>query len=236
VSLQLEQVNRDLLELMVKAIEARDPYTSGHSQRVAKLAAALARQFGLGAKLVEQIETAALLHDVGKIHDEYAVLLRKGSRLDATEKALMRTHSLRSAQLVGTISAFRGSIANAVRHHHENYDGSGYPSGLAGTAIPIAARIIRIADTVDAMTTDRPYRRALGFAKVAQELQTYSGRQFDPQLVVTFMQSATIRGMIVQRAPADDIDTLLAPAGGLPWRRSPSKASAPPTASVFGTP
>ena len=225
VTLQLEQVNRDLLELMVKAIEARDPYTSGHSQRVGELAAALARQLGLGAKLVDQIRTAALLHDVGKIHEEYAPLLRKEGKLDALEKALMQTHSMRSAELVGTISAFRGSITDAVRHHHENYDGSGYPTGLAGRAIPVGARIIMIADTVDAMTTDRPYRKALSFERVVNELQKHSGTQFDPHLVEVFMSSATIREMVCRRTVGQESSMPASPARNLPWR----------TARVLGT-
>lgn len=219
VTLQLEQVNRDLLELMVKAIEARDPYTSGHSQRVSELAAVLARQLGLGAKQVEQIRTAALLHDVGKIHEEYAPLLRKEGRLDVTEKALMQTHSIRSAELVGTISGFRGAITDAVRHHHENYDGTGYPAGLAGNAIPIGARIIMVADTVDAMTTDRPYRTALSFERVVGELQRYAGRQFDPQIVTTFMQSVAIREVISGRlspAPQEREGRR----NTFPWRRA----------------
>lgn len=220
VTLQLEQVNRDLLELMVKAIEARDPYTSGHSQRVSQFAELLARQLGLGAKHVEQIRTAALLHDVGKIHEEYAPLLRKEGKLDSTEKALMQTHSIRSAELVGTISAFRGSITEAVRHHHENFDGSGYPSGLAGHAIPVGARIIMIADTVDAMTTDRPYRAALGFDRVASELEKYSGKQFDPQIVQAFMQCHGIRELIHARL-SNDAPALTSTMGVsyLPWRR-----------------
>jgi putative nucleotidyltransferase with HDIG domain len=199
VNLQLEQVNRDLLELMVKAIEARDPYTSGHSQRVARFAEILAQQLGLGAKAVEQVRTAALLHDVGKIHEEYAPLLRKEGKLDATERALMQTHATRSAELVGTISGFRGAIVEAVRHHHERFDGSGYPKGVAGQAIPVGARIIMIADTVDAMTTDRPYRKALTYERVTAELQRCAGTQFDPELVELFLQSSAIRDAIVLR-------------------------------------
>ncbi len=200
ITLQLEQVNRDLLELMVKAIEARDPYTSGHSQRVSEIAAALARQLGLSAKQIEQIRTAALLHDVGKIHEEYAPLLRKEGKLDATEKALMQTHSMRSAELVGTISAFRGNITDAVRHHHENYDGTGYPNGLAGEGIPLGARIIMIADTVDAMTTDRPYRNALSYDRVVLELRRFAGTQFDPDLVEACLRSTAVRSHIGKRS------------------------------------
>ena len=221
ITLQLEQVNKDLLELMVKAIEARDPYTSGHSQRVAQIAEGMARELGLGARHVDQIKTAALLHDVGKIHEEYAPLLRKQAKLDPTEKALMQTHSSRSADLVGTISAFRGAIVDAVRHHHENYDGSGYPGGISDKAIPVGARIIMIADTVDAMTTDRPYRKALSVERVMQELEVFSGRQFDPSLVEVFKKSSAIRELIAARtgghAPVPQASFSLS----VPWRSRP---------------
>jgi putative nucleotidyltransferase with HDIG domain len=232
VTIELEEANRDLLELMVKAIEARDPYTSGHSQRVSRLAELLAKELGLGAKLVEQVRTAALLHDVGKIHEEYAPLLRKEGKLDPAEKALMQTHSMRSADLVGTISAFRGSIVDAVRHHHENYDGTGYPSALAGYAIPVGSRIIMIADTVDAMTTDRPYRKALSFERVASELAKFSGRQFDPHLVDVFMHSVAIRDLINQRVPdgAESGPSVTSWASSLPWRRSARRIGLTPSA------
>jgi len=196
VNLQIEQVNRDLLELMVKAIEARDPYTSGHSLRVSRIAGALAREIGLQGKLVEQIETAALLHDVGKIHEEYAVILRKGGPLSDQEKAVIKTHPIRSFELVRTISGFRGGVDLAVRHHHENFDGSGYPDGLSGKAIPIAARIIMIADTADAMTTDRPYRTAKTFETLVAELRAYSGSQFDSELVEAFSRCRLVRDLV----------------------------------------
>ena len=231
VSLQLEQVNRDLLELMVKAIEARDPYTSGHSQRVSVVAGEIARELGLSSKTVEHTRTAALLHDVGKIHEEYAPLLRREGKLDATEKALMQTHPTRSAELVGTISAFRGAIELAVRHHHENYDGSGYPLGLAGDAIPVGARIIMIADTVDAMTTDRPYRKALSFERVTEELRGYAGKQFDPLLVDVFLRSAAIRALVTARVESQPETTAVSRGGLLQaaaLRINPLFASPPP--------
>ena len=211
-NIRLEHVNLDLLELMVKTIEARDPYTSGHSLRVAQVAGQLARECGLGGKAVEQITTAALLHDVGKIHEDFAPLLRKEARLDTTEKALMQTHPSRSAELVCTISAFQGPVEQAVRHHHENYDGSGYPMGLSGEAIPVGARIIMIADTMDAMTTDRPYRRALGFERVIEELRRYAGQQFDPGLVELVVRSTTIKAMVAPRLAREPLQV---PAGGL---------------------
>jgi putative nucleotidyltransferase with HDIG domain len=199
INRQLEEANRDLLDLMVKAIEARDPYTSGHSQRVAKIAGELARETGLGFREVEDITTAALLHDVGKIYEEFAPLLRKEGKLTEHEKFIMESHPARSAELVSTISNLRGHVERCVRHHHENFDGSGYPLGLAGDDIPLGARIIMIADTTDAMTTDRPYRAALTYEKVVAELERYSGVQFAPDLVAAFKQSATIRSIVTYR-------------------------------------
>ena len=136
-------------------------YTSGHSLRVRELSRAIALELQLSAKQIEDVETAALLHDVGKIHEEFAPLLRKESRLTEEETALMQTHAAKSAELVGIISKFRGDIQHAVRHHHERWDGQGYPDGITSSAIPLASRIILIADTIDAMTTDRPYRKQL---------------------------------------------------------------------------
>jgi hypothetical protein len=136
---QLEDSGQELLQVMVKAIEARDPYTSGHSVRVSELSRAIAVEFGLSAREIDQVETAALLHDVGKIHEEFAPLLRKEGRLTDAETALMQTHSTRSAELVGIISKFRGFIQDSVKHHHERWDGQGYPTGLSGRSIPIAS-------------------------------------------------------------------------------------------------
>ncbi len=199
VNLQLEVANRELLSLMVKSIEARDPYTSGHSLRVASYAKALTRAIGLAPKEIEQIETAALLHDVGKIYEEYAPLLRKGGPLTPEEMRVMQTHPIKSEELVGTISALRGNVQNCVRHHHENFDGSGYPDGVAGDDIPLGSRIIMIADTSDAMTTDRPYRKALSFDRLLAELEKYAGTQFDPELVDVFRSSSVLKRLIEER-------------------------------------
>ncbi|HEX6964741.1 MAG TPA: HD-GYP domain-containing protein [Gemmatimonadaceae bacterium] len=179
--LDLERAHQDLLQLMVKAIEARDPYTSGHSRRVQQYAMIIARALGLSIRESERIGFAALLHDVGKIHDIYAPILRKPERLSPEERAIMQTHSLRSAELVGTVSSLKDLVA-PIRHHHENWDGSGYPDGLVGEAIPLASRIIMFADTIDAMTTDRPYRKALNESQVRAELEKFRGKQFDPYI------------------------------------------------------
>lgn len=205
-NLRVEQANRELLELMVKAIEARDPYTSGHSVRVASYAKALARALGLTPKEIDQIETAALLHDVGKIYEEFAPILRKEGSLTEEEFQVMRTHPIRSAELVGTISALRGYVESCVRGHHENFDGGGYPDGMAGDEIPVGARIIMVADTVDAMMTDRPYRKALTFDDVVAEFEKYSGAQFDPIVVRAFNTSAAIRRLVEHRGPGTESD------------------------------
>src|SRR6266487_553277 len=196
MNLQVERVNRELLELMVKSIEARDPYTSGHSIRVSEYARQIAREAGLPPKHVDQIGTAALLHDVGKIYEEFLPLLRKEGRLTPEERILMQAHPVRSADLAGTIAEFRGKVQTDIRNHHENYDGTGYPDGLAGENIPIGARIIMIADTIDAMTTDRPYRKALPLSKALEEMSKHSGRQFDPRLVELVSKSPGIRRLL----------------------------------------
>lgn len=202
VNIQLQSTNRELLELMVKAIEARDPYTSGHSQRVSELARSIAQDMGLHLREVDSIATAALMHDVGKIYEEFAPILRKEGKLTAEERAVMHTHPVRSAELVGTISNLRGYVEKCVRHHHENFDGSGYPDRLVGDEIPVGARVILVADTTDAMTTDRPYRKALSYEKVVSELDKYAGKQFDRRVVAVFKRSLAVRRLVQEERPA----------------------------------
>lgn len=193
---RLEEELEEKLELMVKAMEARDPYTSGHSRRVAEYALSIARELRLSAAEVDAIKRAALLHDVGKIYEEFAPLLRKEGKLSPEERMVMRTHVVRSAQLVATVARLRGRVEAIIRHHHENFDGSGYPEGIAGSEIPVGARIIMIADTIDAMTTDRPYRKALTLHHAIEELERLAGRQFDPELVHLVAKSASIRALL----------------------------------------
>ena len=178
---QLETTNKELLELFVQTVEFRDPYTSGHSQRVSRYSRIIAQVIGLGPKDIERISTAALLHDVGKIHEIFAPILSKPGRLTPEERAIMELHPIKSAELVAKISDLQ-DIIPAVRHHHENWDGTGYPDRLEGRDIPLGSRIIMFADTIDAMTTDRPYRKALGEAEVRSELRKFRGVQFDPYI------------------------------------------------------
>ena len=201
---KLQVSGRELLDLMVKAIEARDPYTSGHSIRVATLAKTIAQEARMSTDEVEQVYTAAVLHDVGKIHEEFAPLLRKDSKLTPEEMALLQTHSAKSADLVGIISSFRGTIQDAVRSHHERWDGHGYPDGIAGESIPLGARIIMISDTTDAMTTDRPYRKKLTVEAVVGELQKCRGTQFDPNLVDLVVNSVVVRRVMAEISFASD--------------------------------
>lgn len=193
---QLELNVREQLAMMVKAIEARDPYTSGHSRRVCGLSRAIAIDLGLPGEELEDIENAALLHDVGKIHAEFAPLLQKEGKLTDTEWEVMKTHSIKSAELVSSFSRFQGYVVSCVRHHHERWDGRGYPDGVRELEIPLGARIITIADTIDAMTTNRPYRKALSLEIVLSELNKGKGTQFDPELVDLTVNSVTVRRLI----------------------------------------
>jgi len=196
MNLQLQEELEEKLELMVKAMEARDPYTSGHSRRVSEYALAIARELKLPANELDSIKRAALLHDVGKIYEEFAPLLRKEGKLTPEERMTMQSHVIRSAELVSTATRLRGAVQAMIRHHHENYDGSGYPEGLVAESIPIGARIIMIADTLDAMTSDRPYRKALTLNRAIEELQEYAGKQFDPALVYVVANSTGIRRLL----------------------------------------
>jgi HD-GYP domain-containing protein (c-di-GMP phosphodiesterase class II) len=199
---KLERNMREQLAMMVKSIEARDPYTSGHSRRVAVLSRTIARDVGLPDDLVTEVENAALMHDVGKIHAEFAPLLSKEGKLTPEEWEIMKTHAVKGEELVAMFSHFHGTVQAVVRHHHERWDGLGYPDGVAGDRIPIGARIIMVADTIDAMTTERPYRKPLGFDVVIAELQKHRGTQFDPALVDRVVSSVSIRRLAAtQGAP-----------------------------------
>jgi len=201
---QLEQTNKELLELMVAAIEARDPYTSGHSRRVADKARVIARAVGLRDKEIERIVAAALLHDVGKIHEVFGPILSKPGRLTPEEQVIMRTHPVKSAELAGKVTELR-DVVPLIRHHHENWDGTGYPDGLKEEGIPLGSRIIMFADTIDAMTTDRPYRAALDATSVRKELLRFRGTQFDPLICDALLRSPEYSKLF---APKDTEETV----------------------------
>jgi putative nucleotidyltransferase with HDIG domain len=191
-ALQLERANRDLLRVLIKAIETRDPYTSGHSLRVSTLARMIAEDFGLGGRALNDVETAALLHDIGKIDALYAEIISKEASLTTEEMAVIRTHATKGADLLQSLTSLDRDVIVGVRHHHERYDGDGYPDGLAGKSIPLSARIIMICDAVDAMLSDRPYRKALPVSEVRNELNRCAGTQFDPDIVESILQHNTL--------------------------------------------
>lgn len=180
-TVELTNVTEELLELMVAAIEARDAYTSGHSRRVALASEIIARAIGLSPAEVERVSVAALLHDVGKIDERFGPILAKEGRLTPEEWEIMKQHPVRGSELVGLLSSLKDIVA-PVRHHHENWDGTGYPDGLCGEQIPLASRIIMFADTLDAITTDRPYRKALGMEEARAEFLRFRAKQFDPEI------------------------------------------------------
>lgn len=172
------------VQTLVSVINTKDQYTYGHSLRVLRYASDLAQRLGLGPEVVRLVRCAAFLHDAGKIEiDRY--LLNKVDTLTEQELYTLRQHPRWGSEIVGTIPALR-EIAGVILYHHENYDGSGYPAKLAGTDIPLLARIIRVADSYDAMTTDRPYRKAMSPLKALEELRRYSGTWYDPQVVEAF--------------------------------------------------
>jgi len=166
------------LELLAETIETKDRFMRGHARRVAFVSGLVAERLGLGAEEREDLRIAAFLHDLGKVGVPTDLLLRDGA-LEPAERRIVEQHPVIGARLIASLDLPAG-IALALRHHHEWWDGSGYPDGIAGERIPLAARIIGVADAFDAMTCDRPYRRALAREVVVSELCRFSGIQFDP--------------------------------------------------------
>jgi HD-GYP domain-containing protein (c-di-GMP phosphodiesterase class II) len=173
------------LEALVTAIDAKDPYTRGHSQRVAALARELARTVGVEEPSLRQIHIAGLIHDVGKIGVSESVL-RKGGKLDEHEFAQIRMHPEIGWRILKDIPQFHGML-DAVLSHHERWDGRGYPQGLKGHDIPLIARIVALADSFDAMSSNRTYRSCRPRAQVFAEIRACAGSQFDPDLVGPFL-------------------------------------------------
>jgi HD-GYP domain-containing protein (c-di-GMP phosphodiesterase class II) len=169
------------LRFTVTVIESQDPYTSGHSQRVTAYSRIIARIARIPAKDIEDIGTAAVLHDVGKIYPEFGPILKKPGRLTEEERKVIETHPVRSADMLEKANKTR--LVAMVRAHHERWDGRGYPDRLAGQEIPLGARVIAIADTIDAMMSSRPYRDGMSIGEIRVEVERCRGTQFDPRLV-----------------------------------------------------
>ncbi len=190
VKRELER-NRELfmqtITVLGSTIEAKDKYTHGHTERVTKYSVAIAEQMVINGsssfdkEFLENLYISGMLHDIGKIAVPEAILNKNG-KLTGEEFDIMKHHTLKGEEMLQPLSAFRSCIPG-VKHHHERYDGKGYPDGLAGEAIPITAAIIAVADTYDAMTTDRPYRKGLDRRQAIDEIEKNSGLQFNPLVV-----------------------------------------------------
>lgn len=198
---ELERAYLDTVRALAGAIEARDPYTGGHVDRVASYAVALGRELGLDEASLRALEIGALLHDIGKIAIPDAVLLKRGP-LSQEEWECMRQHPQLGASMVRAWAALQPALP-AVLHHHERYDGGGYPAGLEGLAIPPAARIVAVVDAFDAMLTTRPYRQGLPLETALRELERCAGSQFDPEYVQAFIAMIGSRRLKLLRADAE---------------------------------
>jgi HD-GYP domain-containing protein (c-di-GMP phosphodiesterase class II) len=171
---------------LARTIEAKDPYTGGHTERVGDFAIMLGREIGMDERDLMAIEVGAVIHDIGKIGVPDQILMKPG-RLTDDEFTEMRRHPEISSYIVSELD-LPPIVKHMVRSHHERWDGSGYPDGLSGEEIPLAARILSVADTLDAMTSDRSYRGALPLTDAVEEIRGNAGRQFCPRVVDAFLR------------------------------------------------
>jgi putative nucleotidyltransferase with HDIG domain len=183
---ELEEAYVSIVQVLAAAMDARDPYTLGHSSRVAAHSVRIGEEIGLKKEELEELEIASLLHDVGKLKTPDSILMKKRS-LDSWELNAIKHHPEDGAEILGKVKSLQKYVP-PVRHHHEHYDGGGYPDGLDGDRIPLYSAIIAIADTFDAMTSTRPYRRALSKAEALLALKKGAGEQFHPDLVEAFLR------------------------------------------------
>jgi HD-GYP domain-containing protein (c-di-GMP phosphodiesterase class II) len=173
------------IKVLATTLDERDPYTHGHSERVAIYAQKIGRKMNLSQKQIELLGIAGLLHDIGKIGIEDAILHKPGS-LTPGEYEIVKRHPAKSITILESID-YMADILPLIRHHHERYDGHGYLNGLRGEEIPLGSRILAVADSYEAMTSDRPYRKALTKERAVIELKVGSGTQFDPKVVEAFV-------------------------------------------------
>lgn len=184
---RLQRGYKGALRSLTAAVDARDPYTKGHTDRVSRYAVAIACELGFEGKRLDDIELAAILHDVGKIgiSDE---ILKKCDTLTSRERQAMDAHVSKGGEIIRQSDFLKGALPG-VLHHHERFDGCGYPNGLHGEELPVVARILAVADTYDAMTSDRPYRQGLTTKDAADEIIRNKGSQFDPMVVEAFLRA-----------------------------------------------
>jgi putative nucleotidyltransferase with HDIG domain len=181
----------DTITCLAYAVEAKDPHTEGHSQAVSRLAAQIARQMRLSEADIEEIRLAGIVHDIGKIHVPES-LLYKPAPLTAQEYEIMKTHAALGAKILEPLN--QPGIERIVRYHHERYDGTGYPEGLAGDKIPLGARIMAVAESFENMVSAVSYNSARTFEEALAEMRRCSGTQFDPKVVTAFLDWLEIHG------------------------------------------
>ena len=181
----LQRTFRETIQGLVSTLEAKDKYTSGHSRRVTEYTLMIGRTMGLSTPELEKLEWAGLLHDIGKIGIRLEAL-NKPIKITHEEHEMFKDHAVMGKQILESIHFLR-DIIPLVYHHHEWYDGSGYPEGIEGEHIPLGARILTVADSYDAMVSDRPYRKAMSGSEAIAELRRFTGTQFDPEIVNVFI-------------------------------------------------
>lgn len=181
-----EELFLGTVKVLSNALDAKSKWTAGHAERVTKYAVGIGKEMGLEEKSLKELEIAGLLHDIGKM-ETYIDLLDKKGELTVEEIELIRHHPVKGAEILSPIKQLKDVIL-AVKNHHEFYDGTGYPDGLKGEEIPFYARILTIADSVDAMSSDRPYRKSKAKDEIIAELTRGSGKQFDPEIVHVFLR------------------------------------------------
>jgi putative nucleotidyltransferase with HDIG domain len=198
---RLEQSSLEAIETLNATVEAKDPYTAGHSQRVQTIALAIGEELGLSPQRLDVLRYAALFHDIGKLAVPDAILT-KPSALAPEEFEAIKRHPVDGAAIVGKLGRLRPTVP-LIRHHHERWDGGGYPDRLGGHAVPQEAYVVGLADAWDAMTTDRPYQRALGWEEAADEVRRGRGSQFSPDVVDAFFRALRRRSLPGTAAAAD---------------------------------
>ncbi|MGB9822898.1 HD domain-containing phosphohydrolase [Thermodesulfovibrio sp.] len=184
---ELKQTFYEIVFALADTIEKRDPYTAGHTKRVMDYSVATAIEMGLGEEEIEKLKLAAILHDIGKIGIRDSILL-KTERLTDEEYKIIQNHAIYGAEILQHVRQLK-DIIPGVKYHHEKFDGSGYPERLKAQEIPLIARIIAVADTFDAMTTDRPYRKGMSIEAAIQELKNNAATQFDSEVVEAFLKA-----------------------------------------------
>ncbi|MBC7907991.1 MAG: HD domain-containing protein [Rhodospirillaceae bacterium] len=198
---RMKRVMLQTVRAVSLTLEMRDPYTAGHQRRVAQLAVAIGERMGLDANMLEGLHTGALIHDLGKINVPSDFLSRPG-KLSEAAFAVIKSHPEVGAEIVGEID-FPWPVADMIRQHHERLDGTGYPLGLKGSQITLEARILGVADVVEAISSHRPYRPSLGIEAALKEIQDKAGTQYDPAVVEACLRVIHDNGNAVFRDDAD---------------------------------